>query len=167
MTLPLVSRVIVAILSLSGAVAFAPPLSLARTAKALIMVSAAEEGSWSRRGFVGFGASLSASALLGQTTSAFAAPSITLDETKKVVGAARTALEPIPELLKSEKWDAVRTILKIEVGKFWALGEAQNPVVQFAKGTARPFKLWFVRQRGRYPGLPLNPSTASGGWRWP
>ena len=47
-------------------------------------------------------------------------------------------LRPLPAALKAEKWDAVRTVLKIQCGKLWALGEAQNPIVQFAKSGDEP-----------------------------
>ena len=39
---------------------------------------------------------------------------------------------------QAEKWDEVRTILKLKCGRLFAMGEAQNPVVQFAKGADEP-----------------------------
>jgi len=58
-----------------------------------------------------------------------------LAETKSFVKEARDSLDPLPDLLQKESWDTVRTVLKIKCGKLWNLGEAQNPIVQFAKGS--------------------------------
>jgi hypothetical protein len=63
---------------------------------------------------------------------------VSLQEAKDFVRGARKELDPLPALLSSESWDAVRTVLKIKLGKLWALGEAQNPIVQFAKSTEEP-----------------------------
>ncbi len=84
----------------------------------------------------GFGAGLGV-ALLLQARPVFAA-TVTLTDAKKVVQDASAALVPVPGLLQAEKWDAVRTILKIDLGKLWALGESQNPIVQFARSGDEP-----------------------------
>jgi len=67
-----------------------------------------------------------------------ASPAVSLKEAKDFAKESREALGPLPGLLASESWDSVRTVLKIKLGKLWALGEAQNPIVQFAKGGEEP-----------------------------
>lgn len=62
-----------------------------------------------------------------------AVAAVSLSDAKKAVEDALIALDPLPSLLQNENWDSVRTVLKIQCGKLWALGEAQNPIVQFAK----------------------------------
>jgi hypothetical protein len=62
----------------------------------------------------------------------------TLDDAKKAVGEAQEALEPLNDLLMKENWDAVRTVLKVKLGKLWALGASVNPIVQFAKEAEEP-----------------------------
>jgi len=47
--------------------------------------------------------------------------------------AVRTALEPLPALLDEEKWDAVRSVLKVPpVGNLWNLGESKNTLRKLA-----------------------------------
>ena len=66
-----------------------------------------------------------------------------LAETKSFVKEARDSLDPLPDLLQKESWDTVRTVLKIKCGKLWNLGEAQNPIVQFARDRAsRNYLKW-------------------------
>eukprot|EP00639_Heterosigma_akashiwo_P036523 CAMPEP_0194723992 /NCGR_PEP_ID=MMETSP0296-20130528/16472_1 /TAXON_ID=39354 /ORGANISM="Heterosigma akashiwo, Strain CCMP2393" /LENGTH=166 /DNA_ID=CAMNT_0039627695 /DNA_START=173 /DNA_END=673 /DNA_ORIENTATION=+ len=49
---------------------------------------------------------------------------------------ARKKMEPIPDLLKKEEWDAVRTILKTPpVGQLWNLGDSKNYLVNLANLT--------------------------------
>ena len=47
---------------------------------------------------------------------------------------SKTKLAGIPELLDQNEWDKVRTILKTPPINFlWNLGDAKNPLVQYAK----------------------------------
>ena len=47
--------------------------------------------------------------------------------------AVRTALEPLPALLEEEKWDAVRSVLKVPpVGNLWNLGDSKNTIRKLA-----------------------------------
>jgi len=47
---------------------------------------------------------------------------------------SKTKLEAIPQLLDQNEWDKVRTILKTPPINFlWNLGDAKNPLVQYAK----------------------------------
>lgn len=51
----------------------------------------------------------------------------------KELQTSRAALEPLPALLDEEKWDAVRSVLKVPpVGNLWNLGETKNPMRKFA-----------------------------------
>ena len=48
--------------------------------------------------------------------------------------AVRTALEPLPALLDEEKWDAVRSVLKVPpVGNLWNLGDSKNQIRKLAE----------------------------------
>lgn len=47
---------------------------------------------------------------------------------------SKSKLEAIPQLLDQNEWDKVRTILKTPpVNLLWNLGDAKNPLVQYAK----------------------------------
>lgn len=47
---------------------------------------------------------------------------------------SRIKMQPIPELLKKEEWDSVRSILKTSpVNKLWNLGESKNTVAILAQ----------------------------------
>lgn len=49
---------------------------------------------------------------------------------------SRSKLEAIPELLKNEEWDSVRTILKTPpVNYLWNMGDSTNTVLKLAKAT--------------------------------
>jgi len=71
-----------------------------------------------------------------QAFAAGAAPSLT--EVTTFLKESREVVATIPKLLQAEKWDEVRTILKLKCGRLFAMGEAQNPVVQFAKSADEP-----------------------------
>mmetsp|Transcript_5303 Transcript_5303/g.17653 ORF Transcript_5303/g.17653 Transcript_5303/m.17653 type:complete len:176 (-) Transcript_5303:252-779(-) len=49
------------------------------------------------------------------------------------IKAVRSALDPLPALLDEEKWDAVRSVLKVPpVGNLWNLGESKNSIRKLA-----------------------------------
>ena len=89
----------------------------------------------SRRGFLGTSGAAAAWLISQQSVQA---AGVSLDEIKTVAREAREALAPLPGKLSEEKWDEVRTVLKIRLGKFWQLGETANPIVQFAKSADEP-----------------------------
>mmetsp|Transcript_18312 Transcript_18312/g.25819 ORF Transcript_18312/g.25819 Transcript_18312/m.25819 type:complete len:218 (-) Transcript_18312:125-778(-) len=49
---------------------------------------------------------------------------------------AKAKLDQVPDLLKAEKWDEVRTILKTPpVNYLWNMGDGQNTLLKIAKAT--------------------------------
>ena len=55
-------------------------------------------------------------------------------EIMKDLQAVVTALQPLPALLEEEKWDAVRSVLKVPpVGNLWNLGESKNTLRKLAE----------------------------------
>ena len=82
-----------------------------------------------RRSFFGIAFASAATAV---PRSAAAADQSTKEVTEYMLS-VKEALEPLPGLLQEEKWDQVRTTLKIKAGPLWNLGDSKNPLVQFAK----------------------------------
>lgn len=49
---------------------------------------------------------------------------------------SREKLQQVPDLLKANQWDSVRTILKTPpVNNLWNMGDGKNPLMKIAKAT--------------------------------
>lgn len=87
-----------------------------------------------RRRFLGkavFGSAAASLVVATNPSPSFAAQS--KEDLAKYLAEVKEAIADIPQQLEEEKWDAIRTTLKIKCGNLWNLGDAKNPVVQFAK----------------------------------
>lgn len=114
------------------------PAALALTANALAPHQVQQNDSMTRRIF----GQQSLAVLVAGTTAAitssplpaFAADSVSplLDELSQ----SKEKVNSLPDLLKNQEWDKVRTILKTPpVNKLWNLGDSQNTIMKLAKET--------------------------------
>lgn len=121
------------------AAAYSPPQRTPLNAATGVGSSSISTSTSSRRAFLSK-TTASVPAVVGAAVAlnprAASAAAATKESLLSDLKASKEKLAPIPELLKSEQWDSVRTLLKTPpVNQLWNLGESQNTLMKLAKET--------------------------------